>query len=112
LQDSGSIGINWMKAGAGGPGRYGRDSILLKSLTCYVKAAMFHQVKFIDLDNPKLTNTLLPECTTHLGVDDQRLRDTLVINRFKRVIMYSEEQSGPECRQGKYKAGLVETNLI
>jgi hypothetical protein len=45
LQDSGSISINWTKAGAGGSGRYGRDSILLKSLTCYVKGAMFRRVK-------------------------------------------------------------------
>jgi hypothetical protein len=76
LQDSGIISINWTKAGAGGSGNYGRDSILLKSLTCYVKGAMFRRVKFIDLDDPKLANTLVPECMTHLGVDDQKLRDS------------------------------------
>jgi hypothetical protein len=56
----------------------------------------------------------------HLGVDDQRLRDSL-INRFKRVIMYSISQQRNRAAQnvgkqtvksGKYKAGLVEGNLI
>jgi hypothetical protein len=98
LQDSGSISINWTKAGAGGSGRYGRDSILLKSLTFYVKGAMFRRVKFIDLDDPKLANTLVPECMSHLGVDDRKLRDSL-INRFKRVIMYSISQQRNRAAQ-------------
>jgi hypothetical protein len=103
LQDIGSIGINWTKAGAGGSGRYGRDSILLKwSLTCYVKGAKFRRVKFIDLDDPKLANTLVPECMTYLGVDDQNIKGHLnqPLQEGHHVLdKPTEEQSGPECRQ-------------
>jgi hypothetical protein len=67
---------------------------------------MFRRVKFIDLDNPKLTNTLVPEYMTHWGVDNQRLRDTLM-NGFNRTIMYSISQQRNRAAQNVGKTVMI-----
>jgi hypothetical protein len=103
----GSFSINWLKAGANA---FGKRSILVQTLRGYVKSTMFRRVKFIDWDDPKLTNSLVPECFAYLGLNDEtgRLRLGATI---KRNIMYSISQQRNRAAQsvgktviaGKYK---------